>query len=1089
MKRQPAVRWGIPCPAFGRTTRVFAAVLLLTWGERARAQPAFNYTPIGGPILNASLSINFAGLTANRFVGTTEVNHLQLWAPSGVTSLDLSTALFGNSPWPSPPLVNQGPSQTGFVSANISPSFFPILQSGQVGLTALFTDTGDGWFAIDTIELNITTSSGTITSWYGSAPDGFGLGIPPGGNLPGPLPGSLGFTGTGFDEAISSKYISVIPEPGACAVLGLGVALLLRRGRRRHKLNGVAARMLVAAGFLATAATLPAQPLTRAQAAAALLGNVSVDTSQQNVWSPYVDYGYGAGREGLLPAGSAVVPYIADLPFPGMTNTSPSYFFFIDDLLGANYAHPTRFALVDAFNPAPVLGSGIVVTGQEWWPVVMPFGFPPAEFFNADASSAYPPGPGNPDGLIAGGAPPPAPAPPGPGLPSPGPPPPAGPAATNACALVLNGSGEVHRACTISNYFYDLTNHYGVPTNRIVVANRGNAASSNDLYNAITTILNSRPPCDKIFVRMISHGNTNAGGYYIVLAGQRVYATNLCAMLKRLADQGVPICLVMDTCFSGASLQSNNWNFPAGSVVVTSADGNHSSFGQRSYLDGTNIFCGDLFPYAFSQCLNANPTNRINGQRLDGNGDGFVDDAEAYRWVTNVQPCYTWNTPARLMRYPGSRGTNDNRPGPQMRQVGTDGRMVNINVCNATGTNKTDFHMIFQGNVTNGTMGAWRSTVNDRISTNWAVGRTNRTITYDTNRNETMVCWTDTNNPVLPNQYIHFGYWPPAGKTLRPRRQYWTPTTNTPPATPDRVPTPRPKVLWDTNTAYVSIEVLNDSTDDGGWGATLSLNSQVYYASDLIPLAQLNLGNPAVSNLPLVYATNYTLPSGGALDFTTPLPISPGDPNPTVVFVSQASWNVNGNVAVSLQELPCNILRNVVVFPDQLHLYGPNPNTFAAGTPQSLTAMVENSFLGLPDMTVNFSAPVGSIQFTSGALGAGGTSSSVTTDPFGTATVSFVGTAPGAALLQATVNGLNAYEFTQVLPAGPNPAMSIASGGNAALSLTILGQPNQAYDIQRSTDLHNWSTIATMNASDLGVVQFTDPAPPPERAFYRTIVR
>src|SRR5262249_13094169 len=124
--------------------------------------------------------------------------------------------------------------------------------------------------------------------------------------------------------------------------------------------------------------------------------------------------------------------------------------------------------------------------------------------------------------------------------------------------------------------------------------------------------------------------------------------------------------------------------------------------------------------------------------------------AEAYRWVTNVRPCYVY-IPNGRMRYPV--GTNLNVDGgstvitrPQLRVVGTDGRGVNINVCNATGTNKTDFHMIFQGNVTNGTLGAWRSTVDDRIGARWAGGRTNRTVTYDPVRNETMVCWNDPTN-------------------------------------------------------------------------------------------------------------------------------------------------------------------------------------------------------------------------------------------------------------------------------------------------------------------------------------------------------
>src|SRR5882672_9771015 len=128
MPRQPAIHFVQLHPAFCPVTltSLLATGLWLAQCASSPAQPAFNYSPIGSPILGASLSINFAALTANRFVGSTEVNRLQLWDVSGNASVDLSQALFGTAPWPSPPPVNQGPLQTGFVTANISPSFFSI---------------------------------------------------------------------------------------------------------------------------------------------------------------------------------------------------------------------------------------------------------------------------------------------------------------------------------------------------------------------------------------------------------------------------------------------------------------------------------------------------------------------------------------------------------------------------------------------------------------------------------------------------------------------------------------------------------------------------------------------------------------------------------------------------------------------------------------------------------------------------------------------------------------------------------------------------------------------------------------------------
>ena len=1125
---------------------LLAAVLFFGRLETAHAQ-AFSYAPVTNAILGASLSINFAAMTANPTVGGTTVNELRLWDASGLTFLDLSQPLFGTAPWPASPLINQGPLQTGFFSANISPAFFPVLLSGAVGMTAHLTDTADGVFALDTIQLNITTSTGTILSYYGSPADGFGIGIAPGGNLPGTLPGSLPFTGTGFDEAVSGKFIDAIPEPKPIALLGGGLLILLFSGWRNRNIRPVhfvwrskAGRKfwlmpaLMLSAMLLSERAAQAQPypvpLTRSNAVAALNAAMDIDPNLMiEVWSPDVDFGSGTGYEGLMPAGTLVNPYESLVPGDGLSMSSPSYFFFVDEIPNGEYAHPTVFVLVDAYNPAPVLGNGITVKKENWWPVVTLPGGSPTEYFKDDSGSSSPPGPFNPDGLIVGN------------FTSPGGPftfvgqesalifqSAAAPNNSNACALVLLGTSDPHFACTVTNFYSDLTNHYGVPPNRIIRPNNGGVASSNDLANAIVQLCNSQPPCDKIFIRLASHGYTNAAGEGLFfLRGTSGSGTNyitasaLCALLKKLAEKGVPICMTISSCFSGAMLQPNNWNFPAGSVITTTVDGQTSAYGGTNWFNGPNRWCGSLFPYAFSQCLNANPTNNPG---LDRNGDGFVNDEEAFRWVTNRQPFYTFGStnavqfwrrfyPAGTNYIPNFTtnvvgGTNKivfsgfstNVLRPQIRSVGTDPRMINLNVCNGTGTNKTDFHMIFQGNVTNGTASAWRSTVDDkfRVTNYWARGRTNTSITYDSNRNETMVCWTNGASPVLTNQYIHFGYFPPKGSTLRPKRQWWTPTTNQPPVLPalrDRVPTPRPKILWDTNTALVSIQVLNDSAADGGWGTTLLVTNRVLYSPDLIPLQNLSLGNATVSNLPLVLSNDGSVPSDGVMEFSTALPVGPNDPNPTAVLVTTASWSDNPNVSVSLQALPCNIFRGLTaanVSPDQIHLYGPSPNSFAAGTPQILTAMVENSFLGLEGVAVNYSVVMGSVQFTSGALGGGGTTSSVQTDPSGTATVDFTGTAAGPALIQASVNGMSAFQFLQVLPAFSGPVVTIKNAtvaASRAMTLTIAGIPDQIYDIQCSTDLITWHTVATQTVPASGVFEFTDTNAPPNCAFYRAVPR
>src|SRR5262245_45163001 len=66
---------------------------------------------------------------------------------------------------------------------------------------------------------------------------------------------------------------------------------------------------------------LRAVNLTRAQAASALLApgsGVAIDTTKAGVWSPYFDFGSGAGYEGLVPAGTQVDPAIlGHVPYPG----------------------------------------------------------------------------------------------------------------------------------------------------------------------------------------------------------------------------------------------------------------------------------------------------------------------------------------------------------------------------------------------------------------------------------------------------------------------------------------------------------------------------------------------------------------------------------------------------------------------------------------------------------------------------------------------------------------------------------------------------------------------------------------------------
>lgn len=68
-------------------------------------------------------------------------------------------------------------------------------------------------------------------------------------------------------------------------------------------------------------------------------------------------------------------------------------------------------------------------------------------------------------------------------------------------------------------------------------------------------------------------------------------------------------------------------------------------------------------------------------------------------------------------------------------------------------------------------------------------------------------------------------------------------------------------------------------------------------------------------------------------------------------------------------------------------------------------------------------------------------------------------------------------------PATQTPQLAFLSGGD--ISISFQGVPGRSYQIQRSTSLSGWTTLATMTAGANGAVTFTDEDPQQPNGFYR----
>ncbi len=622
-------------------------------------------------------------------------------------------------------------------------------------------------------------------------------------------------------------------------------------------------------------------PLTRPQAVERLLdplqSGVDIDLSIAGVYCPFVDYGFGPNFEGLAPAGTIVMPGDAftdpDDHGPEMVLLSDSYVFFINDAGPQGFSHPTRFVLV------PADGSPVKLTLQEWWPIILTNDGVATPWFNQDLLRAtdFPAFAGNPDGLCAG------PAsnkvdfvvsnPSTTGVTTPG-----------LWAIMIKGANEARYDEDFKRDEKDLKDHHKVPDDNIVrIGKPGDPRATKQQFKDMVKSLKmkieaSGQPCEKIFVRIMAHGED----------GKIHFADGACTkaefgdVMKELGKLGIPICLKMETCHSGSLLDAHTWDFPAGSSVITSADSAGSSWSDTWRDAGGNTITGSLYQIAFSQCLNSDPNANPTA---DKNDDDFIDECEAHEWVKTQNPSWTWH--GNGMQYNGTRAN------PTKTVVGVSASGINVLVCNNTGAPKTDFHIRFKGKVIDGGKHAWRSTANDVIGARWAPN--GESVSYDEATDRTTVSWADPRDPVLPGQYIHFGY---ARKGLKPVKQWWTPPAGG--AAGDGVRDGDVAPMSETSTHLSSdlstriIRTICRSSDEDGTDSevTTDLYLRTLPAAvdlDMLTLPMLDLLAPAE---PLGAVT--LQPDE---EHVIELPNVPGE---TVVVEAHHSWPLNGNTSIEI---------------------------------------------------------------------------------------------------------------------------------------------------------------------------------------------
>ena len=662
-----------------------------------------------------------------------------------------------------------------------------------------------------------------------------------------------------------------------------------------------------------------------------------------NLWSPFVDFGFGPGFEGLIPQGTLIEPFLSGFgPFPGGSATAPfdAYFFWVDDLPMSGFQHPTRFVLVDPSDCFPTVGNGsILISEQGWWPRLTPPLEPPQEFFNNFPISNFPPGPDNPDGLIDGI------------WFSPNdiliePNPPANNSTRNSAAIVVAGDNRSDFLGDVPRWRKQLQDEYGVDSTRILGTSNDSAVTKAAFCAMLDSLCTMNPAPDTIYIRISTHGSIGS----LCFVDGFFTSNQLCEKFKKIAKKGVPVMLFIDACNSASLYDANNWGLPAGSMIIVGAASGRTALGaptasladtNGNAIPGTS-FTGGMLSTAHILCKKDTTDSNNDGKTdADTNRDGEVDDCEAFNWLDTQKPCFVtpWPGGGNLMvgsytitqvrLYPAGpppgfaadttimiegrtfqiEGNSIVMPNPMpsYRPVGNFGRSMNWNVQNMSGANKDRFYMTFCGNVSDGFGRAWTSTASDSLTGEWA-NIDNVTASYDAATDQTTVCWMASGAAAANGDYIHFGYFG-AQQKLRPKRQTWDigGGTGAPGRIilldPNSVPTTQSSIHLDASGSPLTVKTVNLNAFQGGTGHPVNYTIGYRVSPVQIPLPNLTLSDPLVSALPLIYAGTGVLDTNAFFEFQIPVPDSM-QVGQSLILQVELDWTYNGNTNTQLIQWP-----------------------------------------------------------------------------------------------------------------------------------------------------------------------------------------